>query len=56
MLHHPNCPDCLRADHIHGHVPPDPPKPDPPMRTATFMLLFLILLLFAGGLLASCGS
>lgn len=49
MAHHPACPDCLHTAHIHGHAPPEPSKPDPPMRTATFILLFLVVLVIAGG-------
>ncbi|MFG3112888.1 hypothetical protein ACGF4C_00650 [Streptomyces sp. NPDC048197] len=49
MTHHPNCPDCLRAAHIHGHTAPEPPEPDPPIRAATFILLFLVFVVIASG-------
>lgn len=49
MARHPTCPNCLQAEHVHGHAPPEPPKPDPPMRAATFVLLFLTSVLIVSG-------
>ncbi|SHN07913.1 hypothetical protein SAMN05216268_11948 [Streptomyces yunnanensis] len=49
MARDPHCPDCIRAEHVHGHLPPEPPEPDPPMRAATILLLLLVLVAFGGG-------
>ncbi len=49
MVHHPRCQECLRADHVHGHIPPEPPEPDPPIRAATFLVLLLVVVILAGG-------